>query len=224
MKVYKLTASIFFILICTALFLPYFSLGERSEPLLMTETINTIRQIDNIVMSVYLDYRLFDTVFEAMLLIICVMGVLQFSSFNSAENKFLAHRRQKSHNFSSLMTDGLNVLYPFIMLFGVYIILSGLDSPGGGFQGGAVIAAIVMSFHLSTKKNLISLKRAETVEKIMFMLFILLASLFLTMGNMPQFYRAYLVIFNIIIAVKVFCGFIVIYMQFMNNEVIEEVL
>lgn len=47
------------------------------------------------------------------------------------------------------------MLSPFIMLFGLYVIFHGHYSPGGGFQGGAVIAASIIlirianDFHVS---------------------------------------------------------------------------
>lgn len=40
---------------------------------------------------------------------------------------------------SEIITRMTGLLYPFILLFGFYIILNGHASPGGGFQGGAVL-------------------------------------------------------------------------------------
>jgi len=34
-----------------------------------------------------------------------------------------------------------NILFPFIMIFGLYVIAHGHLTPGGGFQGGAVVAS-----------------------------------------------------------------------------------
>ena len=33
---------------------------------------------------------------------------------------------------------------PFILLFAAYVIVHGHDSPGGGFQGGAILAATII--------------------------------------------------------------------------------
>lgn len=33
---------------------------------------------------------------------------------------------------------------PFIMLFAIYVVIHGHDSPGGGFQGGAILAATMI--------------------------------------------------------------------------------
>jgi multicomponent Na+:H+ antiporter subunit B len=41
------------------------------------------------------------------------------------------------------------LLAPFIMLFGFYVIFHGHYSPGGGFQGGAVIAAAIILIRIA---------------------------------------------------------------------------
>lgn len=40
-------------------------------------------------------------------------------------------------------------LSPFIMLFGLYVLFHGHYSPGGGFQGGALLAASVILIRLT---------------------------------------------------------------------------
>lgn len=43
-------------------------------------------------------------------------------------------------NMSNIVRTAANLLFPFILVFGFYIVLHGHLTPGGGFQGGAVIA------------------------------------------------------------------------------------
>lgn len=54
------------------------------------------------------------------------------------------------------------VLSPFIMLFGLYVITHGHYSPGGGFQGGAMLAASLLMIRLAMGTTLSELhfKRA----------------------------------------------------------------
>ena len=40
-------------------------------------------------------------------------------------------------------------IVPFIFLFALYIVAHGEESPGGGFQGGAIMAAAVVLVHLA---------------------------------------------------------------------------
>ena len=42
---------------------------------------------------------------------------------------------------NTLLKIGTQVLFPLIVLFGLYIIAHGHLSPGGGFQGGVIIAS-----------------------------------------------------------------------------------
>ena len=39
-------------------------------------------------------------------------------------------------------------MLPFALIFGIYIILFGTVSPGGGFQGGVIVAAAVLLLYL----------------------------------------------------------------------------
>jgi energy-converting hydrogenase B subunit I len=41
---------------------------------------------------------------------------------------------------SKLVRFSSDILYPFVLIFGFYIIMHGHLTPGGGFQGGAVVA------------------------------------------------------------------------------------
>lgn len=45
---------------------------------------------------------------------------------------------------SSLLDAACRLLVPFIMLFAAYVLVHGHDSPGGGFQAGAMLAAVVI--------------------------------------------------------------------------------
>lgn len=44
---------------------------------------------------------------------------------------------------SVIVYTTVRVLAPFVLAFGLFVTLHGADSPGGGFQGGAIIASVV---------------------------------------------------------------------------------
>ena len=44
-------------------------------------------------------------------------------------------------------------MLPFVLLFGLYIFTFGEEGPGGGFQGGAIIAAAIMLVHLTVGRR-----------------------------------------------------------------------
>ncbi len=217
-------AALLMILFAATVFFGYSQLEPKNLPLMMQETLRHHLMhtgVKNVVMTVYLDFRLFDTLFETMLLLVCVIGVVQFSELTPSERNFREHVSGGKRNagFSPLMTEGLQGVYLFVLIFGVYVVLSGVRSPGGGFQGGAIIAAIFMSKHLSTGGRLIPVELAFTLEKIMFLAILLLAGLFLVyrqdLGS--GMYLAYMFAINLLIGFKVFCGFAILYMQFMYS-------
>ncbi len=45
---------------------------------------------------------------------------------------------------SSILDAACRLLLPFIMLFAIYVFVHGHESPGGGFQAGAILAAILI--------------------------------------------------------------------------------
>lgn len=50
------------------------------------------------------------------------------------------------------------IMAPFILLFGFYVLVHGHLSPGGGFQGGAILAATIILLRLSLGKKRTSRK------------------------------------------------------------------
>lgn len=49
-------------------------------------------------------------------------------------------------------------LSPFLMVFGWYIIFHGHYSPGGGFQGGAMLAAAILLVRIATGQQIAELQ------------------------------------------------------------------
>lgn len=93
----------------------------------------------NIVAGMILDYRAFDTLGESHVLFIaatCVIILLRADS-RSSKKKI----PPKSSHADPILKATATVLTPFILIFGIYIVLNGHLSPGGGFSGGAIIGA-----------------------------------------------------------------------------------
>lgn len=54
---------------------------------------------------------------------------------------------------SPIVVFGSRLLSPYIMLFGLYVILHGHYSPGGGFQGGTLLAASLLLTRISSGRD-----------------------------------------------------------------------
>src|SRR5665811_1264814 len=52
--------------------------------------------------------------------------------------------------YESVIVDlAVRILVPFIQIFALYVVTHGHYSPGGGFQGGAILAASILLLRLS---------------------------------------------------------------------------
>lgn len=129
----------------------------------------------NIVTGMILDYRAFDTFGESNVLFAATTTVL-----------ILLHRRKKkaedarSQNAEEendriyepkkdpVLQVAACVLVPVIILFGVYVILNGHLSPGGGFSGGAIVGAglilYLSAFGFEQTEKLFTEKTYKTIS------------------------------------------------------------
>ncbi|MBN1366699.1 MAG: hypothetical protein JW967_02080 [Dehalococcoidales bacterium] len=54
---------------------------------------------------------------------------------------------------SLIVNVACRVIVPFIFMFGIYVIMFGHYSPGGGFQGGTILAATVILMRMCLGKD-----------------------------------------------------------------------
>ena len=103
----------------------------------------------NIVAGMILDYRAFDTLGESTVLFIAACAVLILLRIDrdkdgKPDQEMIAMEADDRHfepKNDRILQGSAMVLTPIIFLFGIYVILNGHLSPGGGFSGGAIISA-----------------------------------------------------------------------------------
>ncbi len=127
------------------------SLRDRYAIAINSNVVNE-RNVTDAVSAVNFDYRGFDTVGEEFILFVSVMGTMVL--LRQAEEK----RDEPLPDAASpgrdvAPTDALK-LWLFIMiapkvLFGLYIVIHGQLTPGGGFQGGVILASAAMIIYLA---------------------------------------------------------------------------
>jgi len=80
---------------------------------------------------------------------------------------------------SKIVRTVANQLILFVLVFGLYVIVHGHVTPGGGFQGGAVIASgvvmLIVAFGSGQIKKSLRERRLSVVESSGALLFILVA-------------------------------------------------
>jgi multicomponent Na+:H+ antiporter subunit B len=134
-----------------------------------------LRHATDIVTALNFDIRAFDTLGEEFILFTSVSGVALLLRHLRDEEEEEERQRQglSDHSFAGA-SDGLRllslVLIPLLVSFGVYVVLHGALTPGGGFQGGVVLAAgpvaILLAGRYVSMKKVAPERLAEAADSI----------------------------------------------------------
>ncbi len=159
----------------------------------------------NIVTSIVVDYRGFDTLGEVMVLFTALTGFLMIFPH--------VKRKEKLSKPSFIVKNGLVPLYLISLLVGIYIVFHGHLTPGGGFAGGAVIATgllLLLIAQFRVNEKLLSV--LETIAGLSFLTIGLLGLIlkgsflqnFLNPGPLGNLFSSGIVIYiNLVIGLKV---------------------
>ncbi len=128
----------------------------------------------NLVTAVVVTYRGLDTLGEVTVLFISAAGVglllrrtrrkeddEDLEQGDRAEETAGAHKPA-----SEIVETATELLLPMVILFGIYVFLNGHLSPGGGFQGGAIIASGTMFLLLALPESHISRLMIAIIESL----------------------------------------------------------
>ncbi len=96
----------------------------------------------NAVTAIVVSYRGFDTLGEVTVLFLAAtgLGAILFDKKG---------KKRRLQNASIIVKETSRVIYPLIVLLGAYVFIHGHLTPGGGFQGGAIIATGVLLMFMS---------------------------------------------------------------------------
>jgi multicomponent Na+:H+ antiporter subunit B len=110
------------------------------------------RHATNVVAAVTFDYRGVDTMGEEFILFAAVIGVAILLRAMRGEVEHPPEEevggRRVPGTSNAVRVIGLALLGP-IVLFGIYVVTHGHLTPGGGFQGGVVLATAALLVYLS---------------------------------------------------------------------------
>jgi len=132
----------------------------------------------NIVTSVVVGYRAFDTLGEITILFTATIGL----------GALFGIYKKKKVNLeieppSLIVFTGTRFLFPILILTGTYIIIHGHLTPGGGFQGGAIIASAFLLMYLGCKGKRINENLSKVVEALGGLTFVALGIVGLITGK-----------------------------------------
>ena len=201
---------------------PNFYLKEHYITRFMTEVGG-----ENAVTAIYLGYRVYDTIFEALVLVVAVVAVLHMSWFDRTA---IEDGKHSDINRSGMAIFIIKIITPLILLFGIYLIINGFLTPGGGFQGGVVVATFFICRYLIYNIFDLPIGRILRMEELVFVSIVLFAIVGIFLGTadhvparwLTHFKSFYLVIMNGLIGVKVACGFTLLFYRYAGIERLEE--
>jgi len=123
-------------------------------------------------------------------------------------------------NNSPIIKTTARILIPFIIVFGLYVVINGADSVGGGFQGGAVLASAFIVRWMIAPDEEFDVRLMKAAERIFLLALMLTGMLLLgrSMAMTPAAGRAWMIGINLLIGIKVSCGLTIIFYRFVFFE------
>ncbi len=127
---------------------------------------------------------------------------------------------------SSIVRNSSKLVSPFLVAYGAYMILYGHITPGGGFQGGVILAVsvilLITSHGYKAVQETFSVKVVKTIESQSLLLIIILSIIGLFSGSYfynflkggepgTLFSGGTVVIFNILIGLEVGAAFTLLF-------------
>jgi multicomponent Na+:H+ antiporter subunit B len=91
---------------------------------------------------VLLNYRAFDTFGEVVVIFAALAAVMAVLAAPPGERA--PDQASSVVGISPVVAFVIRLLAPFIAAFGAWVILKGHVSPGGGFQGGVILGALLV--------------------------------------------------------------------------------
>jgi len=120
----------------------------------------------NIVTAIIVTYRGLDTLGEVTVLFLTasIIGLVL------ARSKRASGRQRRAPG--ELLATGSRLLVPLILLLGAYVFINGHLTPGGGFQGGAIIASAALLLLLTDPLQNFSHRLIAIVESVSGLFFV----------------------------------------------------
>jgi len=134
----------------------------------------------NLVTAVIVTYRGLDTLGEVTILFLSASIIGFFLKVRLEDEK----GPRKPRKASEILGTASKIITPVIILFGIYVFINGHLTPGGGFQGGAIIASGLVLMLLANPVKKVNHGIISVVESISGFSFIILgiAGIFLAGG------------------------------------------
>ena len=176
----------------------------------------------NVVGAILIGYRIYDTLFEALILVVSVVAVIHMSAHNvTSVSEGPSSRIQRWGGMPVLI---IRIISPLLILFGIYVIANGHLTAGGGFQGGLAIAAFFICRYMIYDIYDLPINKVMKYEEGIFLASVVIAIVVVfaeNIADLPIISDYYLIIMNVLIGLKVTCSFIILFYRFIAIERME---
>ena len=129
----------------------------------------TERHATDLVTALNFDFRAFDTLGEEFILFASVLGVVLILRQLRGEHERPNQEETDEHHLAGA-SEALRalalVLVPSLLALGVYIVVHGQITPGGGFQGGVILATAPLAVFLAGRYLRMRIVAPHTVVEI----------------------------------------------------------
>lgn len=192
----------------------------------------------NLVSAIYLGYRAYDTLGETVVLLASLAGAMGLVMSAGSAPPSAGEPSPARGRRTDIIDLTVGKLAPIVLLFGWYVMFYGHQSPGGGFQGGVVLASGIVFIAIGRREGGLGridarrrAFRSDTLAKVEALAFMAILALSVAgpisgsiiMGNpipsgseLPQV--AYIVAFNAAIGLKVGSGVALICLLMMGGS------
>ena len=199
----------------------------------------------NLVSGIYLGYRAFDTMGETIVLLVAVSGTIGI--LKKIKEMMASEKREETGGASAfslpaekrsthtLRTNLIEVVTgkigPIVLIFGVYVMVYGHLSPGGGFQGGVIIASgiifLALGSGLNTSAAFADAAALNRLEAGALLLFVLASLSGIPAGkgffgnpveNLMTMPAAFIILLNAVIGLKVGAGIGLLCISMLGEE------
>ncbi|MBN1651677.1 MAG: Na(+)/H(+) antiporter subunit B [Bacteroidales bacterium] len=137
-------------------------------------------KVSNTVTAIVVNYRGFDTLGEVTVLFLAATGL---ASIMYRRRRIGEQQIRAKLPSSRIVQIGSQILFPLIILLGAYVFIHGHLSPGGGFQGGAIIATATLLMLISYRKFKVNHNTISWIESIAGVVFVLIGFAGLLLGT-----------------------------------------
>jgi len=138
------------------------------------EHATTVTNAPNMVTSIIVDFRGFDTMYETTVMFLAGVGVVMILANHPDRRKRVRtekHAKERKYRVGDPVYRTINkqvmiaIINPLIMIYAFYVLFHGEVSLGGGFQAGALLGMtyILDTMVVTERRNAVSLPKQRSV-------------------------------------------------------------